>query len=70
MWRRPGGHSALPSPIAAIVHGQQGLYLLLEDGERLRTGSQLPQGGEVVALTDAAVALRFPDALVNYSFNF
>lgn len=59
-----------PSPIAAIVHGQQGFYLLLEDGERLRTGSQLPQGGEVVDLTDAAVALRFPDALINYSFNF
>lgn len=59
-----------PSPIAAIVHGQQGFYLLLEDGERLRTGSKLPQGGEVVALTDAAVALRFPDALINYSFNF
>ncbi|KAB0556782.1 type III secretion system inner membrane ring subunit SctD [Pantoea stewartii] len=64
------GIQRFPSPIAAIVHGQQGLYLLLEDGERLRTGSQLPQGGEVVALTDAAVALRFPDALVNYSFNF
>lgn len=64
------GSQRFPSPIAAIVHGQQGLYLLLEDGERLRTGSQLPQGGEVVALTDAAVALRFPDALINYSFNF
>jgi type III secretion protein D len=64
------GSQRFPSPIAAIVHGQQGIYLLLEDGERLRAGSQLPQGGEVVALTDAAVALRFPDALINYSFNF
>ncbi|ECX2002015.1 EscD/YscD/HrpQ family type III secretion system inner membrane ring protein [Salmonella enterica subsp. enterica serovar Newport] len=64
------GSQRFPSPIAAIVHGQQGLYLLLEDGERLRMGSKLPQGGEVVALTDAAVALRFPDALINYSFNF
>ncbi|KML18200.1 type III secretion protein [Leclercia adecarboxylata] len=59
-----------PSPIAAIIHGQQGLYLLLEDGERLRSGNQLPQGGEIVALTDTAVTLRFPDALINYSFNF
>lgn len=64
------GSQRFPSPIAAIIHGQQGLYLLLEDGERLRTGSQLPQGGEVVALTDTAVALRFPDELINYSFNF
>lgn len=59
-----------PSPIAAIVHGEQGLYLLLEDGEHLKTGSQLPNGGEVIVLTDKAVTLRFPDSLINYPFNF
>lgn len=64
------GSLCFPSPITAIVHGQQGPYLLLEDGERLRMGSQLPQGGEVIALTDVAVALRFPHALINYTFNF
>lgn len=68
----PSGEGAqhFPSPIAAIVHGRQGLYLLLEDGERLRTGSQLPDGGEIIALTDKAVTLRFADSLINYPFNF
>ncbi|MGL5700111.1 MAG: type III secretion system inner membrane ring subunit SctD [Kluyvera sp.] len=64
------GEQRFPSPIAAIVHGQLGLYLLLKNGERLRIGSQLPDGGEVIALTDKAVTLRFSDSLVNYPFNF
>lgn len=64
------GSQRLPSPVVAVIRGQQGLYLLLKDGERLRTGSRLPQGGEVAALTDEAVTLRFPDGLINYSFGF
>lgn len=64
------GGQRLPSPIAAIVHGRQGIYLVLEDGERLRIGSQLPDGSEVVALNDHAVALKYQGALINYPFNF
>lgn len=64
------GGRRLPSPVVAIIRGQQGLYLLLKDGERLRAGSRLPQGGEVAVLTDEAVTLRFSDGLMNYSFGF
>ncbi|MEY4475384.1 MAG: hypothetical protein RL248_1151, partial [Pseudomonadota bacterium] len=37
---------------------------------RLRIGSQLPDGSEVVALNDHAVALKYQGALINYPFNF
>ncbi|CNL19141.1 type III secretion system inner membrane ring subunit SctD [Yersinia aldovae] len=64
------GSQRFPSPIAAIVHGRQGIYLVLEDRERLRIGSQLPDGSEVVALNDHAVALKYQGSLINYPFNF
>ena len=64
------GSRQFPSPVAAVIHGRQGIYLVLEDGERLRLGSPLPDGSEVVALSDQAVALKYQGALINYSFNF
>lgn len=64
------GGKRFPSPIAAIIHGHLGVYLVLEDGERLRIGSQLPDGGEVIALNDRAVGLKYPGSLINYPFSF
>ncbi len=64
------GNQRFPSPIAAIIHGRQGIYLILENNERLRLGSQLPDGSEVVALNDRAVTLKYQGALINTPFNF
>ncbi|WP_145558792.1 type III secretion system inner membrane ring subunit SctD [Yersinia mollaretii] len=64
------GNQRFPSPISAIIHGRQGIYLILEDSERLRLGSQLPDGSEVVALNDRAVTLKYQGALINSTFNF
>jgi len=64
------GGKRFPSPIAAIVHSRQGTYLVLENGERFRTGSQLQDSSEIVAITDQAVALKYRGALINYPFNF
>lgn len=60
----------LPSPVVGIIHGRRGNYLVLENGERLTIGSRLPDGSEVVALNDKAVAFQQGRALFNYPFNF
>lgn len=64
------GSQRLPSPIAAVIHSRTGFYVVLENGERLRTGSRLPNDGEVLALNDHAMALKSGDALINTPFNF
>lgn len=64
------GAQRLPSPVAGIIHSRHGDYLVLENGARLQVGSQLPDGGEVVALTDRAIAIHYRGALINYPFDF
>lgn len=64
------GSQHFPSPVAAIVHSRQGIYLILEDGERLRVESLLPDGSEVVELNDRAVTLKYQGALINFPLNF
>lgn len=60
----------LPSPVAGIVHGRHGDYLLLENGIKLSVGSRLPDGSEVVVLNDKAIAFKYGRTLFNYPFNF
>lgn len=64
------GAQRLPSPAAGIIHSRHGDYLMLENGVRLQVGSQLPDGGEVIALTDRAIAIHYRGALINYPFDF
>lgn len=64
------GDKYLPAPIAGFVQGRHGEYLLLTDGQRLQLGSQLPAGGEIVALTPQAVAISYQGALINCPLNF
>lgn len=60
----------LPSPIAGMINGRHGRYLILEDGERLHVGSQLPDGSKVVALTANGLALTYQNSLIHYTFSF
>lgn len=64
------GAQRLPSPAAGIIHSRRGIYLVLENGVRLQVGSQLPDGGEVIALTDRAIAIHYRGALINYPYEF
>lgn len=60
----------LPAPVAGIIHGPRGDYLVLENGVRLSVGSRLPDGSEVVVLTDKAVTFKQGRMLFNYHFEF
>ncbi|CRL45279.1 hypothetical protein SGGMMB4_02894 [Sodalis glossinidius str. 'morsitans'] len=64
------GAQRLPSPAAGIIHSRHGDYLMLENGVRLQVGSQLPDGGEVIALTDRAISIHYRGTLINYPFDF
>lgn len=64
------GGKYLPAPVAGFIQGRRGNYLFLANGERLRVGSHLPGGGEIVMLTKYAVAIDRDDTLINYPLNF
>jgi len=66
----PEGWRHFPSPVVALIQGATGRSLILENGTCLRTGSHLPDGGVIMTLTDKAVTLRYPEALINNIFTF
>ncbi|EOH0855769.1 type III secretion system inner membrane ring subunit SctD [Salmonella enterica subsp. enterica serovar 50:k:e,n,x,z15] len=64
------GGKYLPAPVAGFVQSRHGDYLLLTNKERLRVGTLLPDGGEIVHLSADVVTIKNDDTLINYPLDF